>query len=542
MNAQVLFDAVGGIDERYLAEAEALRPTPQKKRWLRAALVAALLAGLFGVTAYAAGWFGLGNRVTASRDLCLNGFLDSREARAYSEWTEYRDAYADGFLAAQGSEPFDMDWAEESPEFHSAAALYGALDRSSAKTLLELAARYGMTIHTRALQFSSSKNFLRAAGVAPFAGDSAEYSGLVYEDGSYTAEFTVPVGEDTEKLSLYRYFTGVLQPTGLERTLVKPENYLEWSFRNAYGQGLSLALSVTDEALFAIGNELIQRDDNQLFSFYIFYSQEGQYLTAAGNLHLRRLHGFDEAAARSQLEALADRIDFQAAAGMDCDTAYYLDYAPVSASADGKPDLAAFLSLPEAQASLVMQRELSRDTGLTIGRGMEEAVHGGGELDILRNGSPIPASKIDALFEALADEYGLQYPSECHSLRGSGLSTEQFSAQAGQGDFGGEIRCLLDNGVFWGFDADRNSFLFLPRGSFLAAWQLYALPEAAGQPGWFYENQNGDKVYLCRTTHDPKLGYLLYESEGGWFLMLVDNPELWQLEEAADRLRLSELN
>ena len=140
MNVHALFEAVGGIDERHLAEAETLRPVSRKTRWLRVALVAAVLAGLFGATAYAAGWFGLGSRVTPSRDLSLGGMLDSEEARAYSEWTEYRDAYADDYLASRGSEPFDMAWTEESPELHGAAALYGALDRSSAETLLDTAA------------------------------------------------------------------------------------------------------------------------------------------------------------------------------------------------------------------------------------------------------------------------------------------------------------------------------------------------------------------------------------------------------------------
>ena len=541
MNAQTLFDAIGAIPESYLSEADALRGTRRKLRWLRAALVAAVLAGLFGVTAYAAGWFGLGSRVTPSQDLSLNGMLDSEEARAYSEWTEYRDAYADDYLAARGSEPFDMAWAEESPELYGAAALYGALDRSSAETLLKIAARYGLTIHTRALRFSSSGNFLRAAGAAPFAGGAAEHGGLVYEDGSYAADLALPLGEEEHALTLQRHFTGVLQPTGLERALVKPEDFSEWRYRNAFGQELSLALSTADEQLFAIGNERIQKDDSRLLPYYMFYCQEGQYLTAMGSLRLGRLPDFDEAAARARLEALADLLDFQAAAGASCDTAHYLNYTPSSAPADGAPDLTAFLSQPEAQATLAMQRELAEVAGLTIGRGMEEAVHGGGSLDILRGGDPIPAAKIDALFEALADEYALRYPTECRSFRGSGLSAEEIRTLAGQGDFGGEIRCLLDNGAFWGFDPDRNEYLYLPRGSFLAGSLLYALPEAAGEAGWFYKNRNGDTVWLGRTSADTKVGYLLYESAGGWFLLRIDGPELWQLEEAADRLRLSEL-
>lgn len=542
MNVHALFDAVGEIDDRFLAEAESLRPTRRGKPRLRVVLIAAALACLFSVTAYAAGWFGLGARVTPSRDLSLSGILDSEEARAYTDWTAYRDTYVDAFLASQGDAPFDMAWTSESPELNGAAVLYGAPDRSSAVRLLDIAAQHGLTLHTRALRFTSGANFLRAAGIPRFAGEETEYRGLVYEDGSYTAELTIPLGDGDTILTLERHFTGKMQPTGLERTLVQPENFLEWSYQNAHGQVLSLALSSVDEQLFALGNERVPRDGNRLFPFYVFYWQNGQYLTAAGHLRLSADHGFDEAAARAQLESIADAIDFEAAAAADCDTTFFLDFTPVSAPADGKPDLAVFLTLPEAQATLMLQRELAEDMGMEIGRGMEFAVHGGGDLDVLRNGDPLSGSKIDSLLEAAAAQYHLRYPSQCRSFRGSGLSENEILAAAGQGDFGGEIRYLLDNGVFWGFDTDRNEFLYLPHGGFLAGSLLYALPEAAEGEGWFYKNQNGDTVWLCRSAGESRVGYLLYESEGGWFLLLVNSPELWQLEEVADQLRLSELS
>ena len=536
MRAEALLDAVGGIDERYLAEAEALRPARIGRPRLRVVLIAAALACLFSVTAYAAGWFGLGSRVTAARDLSLSGILDSEEALAYSEWVayrdayfeEYRDAHFDTYIETQGEEPFDFSWTQESPELAGAAALYGAVDRSSAEVLLGIAAQHGLGIHSRALRFSSAGNLLRAAGVPPFAGENAVYRGLVYEDGSYEAELTLSLENGPENLSFRRHFSGVLQPTGLERALVTPEAFLEWPYRNARGQELLLALSASDEQLYALGNERVERGDDQRFPFYLLYEQEGQYLTAAGSLRLSS--GFDEAA-RAQLEAIADALDFAAAAATDSDVEHYLNYAPVSVPAEGRPDLAAFLAQPEAQASLILQRQLSGALGLEIGRGMEAVVHGGGDLDLLHSGEPIPGTEIDALLEELAKEYALRWPSEYSAVWGGGLS-----------DFGGEIRYRLDNGVFGGFDADRNAYLYLPRGSFFAASLLYALPEAAAASGWFYENPNGDTVFLCRTESDPRVGYLLYADEGGWFLLLVDGPELWQLEEAADRLQLSKLS
>lgn len=528
MNALRLFEAVGGIEDRYLAEADALRPAAPRRRWLRITLLAAALACLFSISAYAAGWFGLGARVTPAQDLSLSGLLESEEARAYAEWVAFRDPYFEQFIDSQDEEPFDTAWSEESPELHAAAALYGAIDRESAERLKAIAAAHGLTIHTDALRFSGARHFLRAAGVPPFAGADAEYRGLVYEDGSYEAELTIPLAAGEETLSLLRHFTGVLQPTGLERTLVETGNFIEWSYRNAHGQELSLALSEVDEHLFAIGKDLIASGDDRRFPFFVFYVQEGQFLTASGSLHLSRLHGFDEASARAQLEAIADALDFEAAAETKIDTAYYLSYAPVSAPANGAPDLAAFLAEPEVQASFALQRELAEAVGLEIGRGTEEAVHGGGDLDLLRSGDAIPGTRIDALLEELAARYALRYPGAYRRL-------------AEPGDFGGEIRYRLDNGAFGGFDTARNEYLYLPRGSFFAASLLYALPEAAESPGWFYQNANGDTVWLCRTEGDVRLGYLLYEREGGWFLLLVNSPELWQLEETADGLRLSEL-
>lgn len=527
MNVQALFDALGGIEDRYLAEADALRPAVRKRRWLRVTLIAAALACLFSISAYAAGWFGLGARVTPAQDLSLSGLLESEEAQAYAEWVAFRDPYFEQFLDTQGDGPFDWDWTEESPELHAAAALYGAMDRESAERLLTIAAAHGLTIHTDALRFSGRKNFLRAAGVPAFAGETAEYSGLVYEDGSYEAALTLPLDSGEQPLTLQRHFAGILQPTGLERTLVQPENYLEWSYRNRRGQELSLALSATDEHLFAIGTDRIESASDERFPFFLLYSRPGQALTVTGNLYGDGA-ALEEAAARARLEAIADALDFEAAAATESDAAYYRPYTPVSAPANGAPDLASFLTVPEVQASLALQRELAEAAGLEIGRGTEEAVHGGGDLDLLHSGDPIPGTRIDVLLEALAARYALRYPGAYRRL-------------AEPGDFGGEIRYRLDNGAFGGFDANRNEYVFLPRGSFFAASLLYALPEAAAGTGWYYENAAGDTVWLCRTSGDTRVGYLLYESGGGWFLLLVNSPELWQLEEAADGLRLSEL-
>ena len=527
MNALRLFEAVGGIEDRYLAEADALRPAAHRRRWLRITLLAAALACLFSISAYAAGWFGLGARVTPAQDLSLSGLLESEEAQAYAEWVGFRDPYFEQFLAAQDGEPFDMTWSEESPELHAAAALYGAIDRESAERLKAIAAAHGLTIHTDALRFSGARHFLRAAGVPAFAGEAAGYRGLVYEDGSYEAVLTLPLDSGEQPLTLQRHFAGVLQPTGLERTLVETENFIEWSYRNAYGQELSLALSTADEHLFAIGGDHVASAADARFPFFLFYSRPGQTLTAMGNLYGDGA-ALDEAAARARLEAIADALDFEAAAETKVDTAYYRSYAPVSAPANGAPDLAVFLSVPEVQASLALQRELAEAVGLEIGHGMEEAVHGGGDLDLLRNGDAIKGTRVDALLEEIAVRYALRYPGT-------------YSRLAEPGAFGGEIRYRLDNGAFGGFAAERSEYLYLPRGSFFAASLLYALPEAAESPGWFYQNANGDTVWLCRTAGDMRVGYLLYESEDGWFLLLMNSPELWQLEEAADGLRLSEL-
>ncbi|MDO4973698.1 MAG: hypothetical protein Q4E38_05780 [Eubacteriales bacterium] len=527
MNALRLFEAVGGIEDRYLAEADALRPAVRKRRWLRVTLIAAALTCFFSIAAYAAGWFGLGARVTPAQDLSLSGLLGSEEAQAYAEWVAFRDPYFEQFLDTQGDGPFDSDWTEESPELQAAAALYGAIDRESAERLLAIAAAHRLTIHTDALRFSGRKNFLRAAGVPAFAGDAADYRGLVYEDGSYEAALTLPLDSGEQPLTLQRHFAGVLQPTGLERTLVETENFIEWSYRNAHGQELSLALSTADEHLFASGSEHVTSTADARFPFFLLYSRPGQTLTAMGNLYGDG-SALEEASARARLEAIADALDFEAAAATENDTAYYRPYTPVSAPANGAPDLASFLTVPEVQASLALQRELAEAAGLEIGRGAEAAVHGGGDLDLLRSGDAIPGTRIDALLEELAARYALRYPGA-------------YSRLAEPGAFGGEIRYRLDNGAFGGFDEERCEFLYLPRGSFFAASLLYALPEAAESPGWFYQNAAGDTVWLCRTEGDTRVGYLLYESEGGWFLLLVNSPELWQLEEAAERLRLSEL-
>ena len=311
MTKNQFFDAFGEIDPAYVFAVDKLlagsgekRISISRKNFIRAALIAAVIMGLLTVTAYAAGLFGLQERLIRDpaptqqsaviseetektlRDLrtvhhrnylSLSGVNGSPEYRAAAEWLAFKGSYADQMAAEQleqGKAYYDWRDLERSfapdEETKEICRLYQVWDGEMWARLQKIAEKYDLKLHTKH---------------TAFPGVPREYG--IYEDGSFSAFIEGAAGIG---FSYYIYLErqGALPADDLASG--STDEYEEWEYANARGNILSIAVRENDE--WAL----------------VFYSGDTATVT------LRVWYGgVDDIAA---LENFTDRIDFEAVASL----------------------------------------------------------------------------------------------------------------------------------------------------------------------------------------------------------------------------------
>lgn len=290
------------------------------KRILTLALAAALLLAL-GVTAYAAGWFGLeqaiigdttladsfsdgayrGKAVVPARVITLAGCEGTAEYQAAKEWRAfYNDYVSHGYYG----DSFGQDLGEWGKARHLAyAELYTP---ALCEKFREISEKYGLLTRTGKYSAPSFNNyadlceivgipvFLDTDGRNPFLGGSGDYS--VYDDGSFNCVDTWwPKGDfENERgmiydIRLYRNVKGSMDTSFV--TFDPDEELDEWEYTTAKGDTVDLVLG-REKAL-------------------ILCEGDGAYVTVVlGQLQIVREHGLT--VDRSTLERYADTVDFAA--------------------------------------------------------------------------------------------------------------------------------------------------------------------------------------------------------------------------------------
>lgn len=275
---------------------------------LRVTLIAAALAALLGVTAYAADWFGLrsrladtghmlnvstigegGERVSYEAEAMLlvpAGHWESPEYQASVEWFRFWEEYM------EEKSRDTSDWRD----FEGAQALLGtdiylAWDTVMAEKLLEICDKYGLKLHTDMTMASSLDEFYSLAGTEPFGLPDGVVSspGYVFEDGSFKAEGFMEIDGENTIFTIGKYVSGTMPPFPVY--LAEPENYQEWSYTTA--DGCTVCIDYNTNA------------DEMGHTVLIFYSQKDAYIRLSGSVP-----GGPE-----QAEELAERFDFEKACG-----------------------------------------------------------------------------------------------------------------------------------------------------------------------------------------------------------------------------------
>ena len=273
---------------------------------LRVALIAAALAALLGVTAYAADWFGLrsrladtghmlnvstigegGERVSYEAEAMLlvpTGHRESPEYQASVEWSLFWEEYMEE-KSRDSSDWRDFEGAQEL----LGTDIYLAWDTIMAGKLLEICDKYGLKLHTDMTMASSLDEFYSLAGTEPFGLPDGEVSspGYVFEDGSFKAEGFIEIDGDNTIFTVSKYVSGTMPP--FPAYLAEPENYQEWSYTTA--GGCTVCIDWNTKA------------DDMGHTVLIFYSQKDAYIRLSGSVP-----GGPE-----QAEELAEMFDFEKA-------------------------------------------------------------------------------------------------------------------------------------------------------------------------------------------------------------------------------------
>ena len=312
-----LLEAISRVGDEFVAElsselgGDSRKKTGGYKKALRTILIAAVLTGLLGAAAYAAGWFGLGG-LTIGRSqygadiLSLQGLADSPEAKGAAQWLEYYEEHK-----------FDDYDREEAQSYYEKYGLVGCNTPAAAAKVEEICEKYGLGYLGKLSVPEGEKAFYQAAGTGRLAIShdgytNTFYSGYVYPQGSFKFEgmISLPEKDYGYLYSFHRAMKGTLDYVTIH---TDAGDYDEWDHSTQSGTTLHLANS--DE------NSLIVLDTEGAF-IVVNFLHEGY----ADHLGDGIIDGVGDewlsfTVSREELESAAECFDWpaleDAARGMD---------------------------------------------------------------------------------------------------------------------------------------------------------------------------------------------------------------------------------
>lgn len=323
MTKENFFDLFGQIDSSYILAVEDVHNVNSKtiqfsrKRITRTILIAAIIASLMMLTAYATGLFGLVSRFIKDpgstvknntvpseaaevldslravhhRDyISLSGVAGSPEYQAAAEWLTFKGNYADQKTAEQieKGETY-YEWRDLERSFapdekaKEICRLYQVWDETMWETLNEIADRNGLNLHSERTLLIGDRNPQREHGK--------------YEDGSFVISGMTTIFGQVCIYDFYFERAGYLPCDDMTASCAY--EYEEWEYTNTYGQSVSIAMRDVST------NEAWSQLD-----YLIFYSSDAATIT------IKASYGYPlNANATDDMlyaEQLADSIDFTA--------------------------------------------------------------------------------------------------------------------------------------------------------------------------------------------------------------------------------------
>lgn len=521
LDAYFLLNAMSGIhDEQVKETGEFLgilcpsrKSRAYSKLW-RTLLIAAAIAALFTVTAYAMGWFGLRERTielptptdstcaaaeAPRRWLSLNGYTDSSEYAANLDWLAFWHEYT-----ASNTVDDDADFTAGMDEATvNTCRFYGVYDEAMLEELKTIAENYGLALHTRQVSPMNLTDFYLAAGTGEFL-PGGEAAGYVYEDGSFKLEGSVYPNKGSSGkgsfFTLTKTLSGTIVP--LWYPIEEPEEYSQWEYTNIYGDNVLICF---DEG----------RDD-----LCILFESDGIFIQL----------GSSSPADPQDCEALADCFVFHELLKTEVDLTVASHGPTVYREHGMAATLTDFLESPEGMAA---------NEYYAYAQGLKQSW---GPY------SPWTDSLLLEKYSALSEKYSLNPGSGLTMVLSSdqdlsvpegsmGISPEEF-ADLGYNERLAESFDLLfiyDNGVIQA-QGGLAAWLYIPKGALSFSLSREVAADYSKQ--WFYLTDCGETVCIAADLPESERSpVILYETEGGWLLGRLNwYHSAYEPEAAADEI------
>ena len=487
-----LFDNLGRIPDRYVLEADAaLGLSGRKKRragkklW-RTVLIAAVIAALMGVTAYAMGLLGLRERIfpvegTEKVVVVPNGLKGTKTYEGTGEWWIWQDEHR--------NDPGDysLSFLQGNDQKRKTCQLYWALTPEAADKLYEIAETYDLELYSESVTADSMERLTALTGIQPFLteGEVAFTGGYVFADGSFKAEGFLNMNQLSLDYVLSRFSTGALYPYG---GVTRLQDYSERAYETAMGQTVNIVSF-----------------PNRMELWYL--SADGETFVA---LQLRNLPGqasLERAGLKDRdalVEFAADRIDFAALCEKN-DAVEQIVSTPRGAedNREAAQRLEDFYNSPMFSAA----REFQKFFTATFYGSSYTGVYGQESYE-----------DIDAELARLAEQYGLRYATS---------KTTQ------------DEHTVYDNGAeVW--DREPESKILktycIPKDALYTGMIHYVAPSEY-QRIWIYQTEEGQQI-VCFTDGPEKISgvYLFYETEKSYVLVSLGWNDVAVIEETAERI------
>ena len=180
-------------------------------------------------------------------DLAKNGFADSPEYQAYTEWTEWNDAWWKEHETIFSDLGVDDSY-HETPDNY--AGFYMAYFPEQAEKLDEIMEKYDLTLHTVSTWFRTGQELYDVIGIEDILPNDFVVRGeYIYDDGTFKAYATLG---DSDSLDEYMdMFCAVKGSFTLIGSYIKT-GYDEWSYTTA--DGTDLILATTENNTLCIAN------------------------------------------------------------------------------------------------------------------------------------------------------------------------------------------------------------------------------------------------------------------------------------------------
>ena len=214
----------------------------------------------------------------------LSGWQDTPESRALAEWRSFLEDYdRDGAIIGEiGNSPtgFEEDY-----------GLYLVYTREMADKLEEIAAKYGLCLHTR-MEDVMPETWRTAAG--DFCGENVmAYSGYIYENGTFRFDGEADLdGYGYIEYQFSRSVRGAFDDVALN--IGDAADFREWTYETADGTPVTLGLGAKNRSLILadLGDSFILVN--------VLTGEAGDDTFSSGPI------------GRAELEALADSFRFSA--------------------------------------------------------------------------------------------------------------------------------------------------------------------------------------------------------------------------------------